>query len=504
MTYKITLNETQVVVHESVQGPQGPTGASGVVSAADPITYNSTTKEVGFSATGFVKTAIANTFTVGGQIIRTGADAVKGLTLTRNSSSQSANLLSVTGSDGTTELARIRPSGQLGVGGLITNSMLALNGDLLGDNRGIVIKAGVSSPTNNAIEILPLANNTAVLSVTHGGRIGTDGDIFTNGDLTVNGSTGVTVQNNITATGSATVTNLTATTGTATLGTVSNSSKIGTIDLFNGSSGGKSRILPRVGTSATTTNYLPGTAGVIAAIDDITTTNLTGTSLPLVTSVNSTTIPASSTLITSATTSLPNVTSVNGSTIPAAATIVSSSAYRQSQHTPSGSVDIVPRYQVNSTRTLTSGTMQLTGFTPIADMTLNKITTVITAVTGATSMQYGLFTVSGTTVTCVASTATGTPATGILELSFSTGQTLTAGTNYLIGFLAVGGTSATVAGITSQANLALQGNGSSGSVLGPLLVAASSSTTLTAMPSNGATLAIGAGNIASFAYARLN
>lgn len=50
------------------------------------------------------------------------------------------------------------------------------------------------------------------------------------------------------------------------------------------------------------------------------------TSLPNVTSVNGTSIPASGTLLTSATTSLPNVTSVNGTTIPATATLLTSAS----------------------------------------------------------------------------------------------------------------------------------------------------------------------------------
>jgi len=45
-----------------------------------------------------------------------------------------------------------------------------------------------------------------------------------------------------------------------------------------------------------------------------------------VTSVNSTTIPASATLVTAATTSLPNVTSVNSTTIPASATLLTSAS----------------------------------------------------------------------------------------------------------------------------------------------------------------------------------
>jgi len=192
----VTVTESPIAVTTTNQGIQG---AAGVVEATSPITYDSGTQTVGFNNTGFVRTAIANTFTVGAQIIKTGADAVKGLTLTRNSSSQSANLLSVTASDNTTELARIRPNGQLGVGGVITNSMLSLNADLVGDNRGIVIKAGISSPTNNAIEILPLANNTPLMKVDASGNVTAPSFV---GDVTgnVSGSSGSTTGNAATAT----------------------------------------------------------------------------------------------------------------------------------------------------------------------------------------------------------------------------------------------------------------------------------------------------------------
>lgn len=174
--YTITVQETQVVLSTQVVGPQGPTGSqgptgpqgpqgpSGVVNVTSPITNSgtSTNAQLGFDATGFVKTGIANLFTVGAQIIATGADAVKGLILKRNSASQSANLLSVVMSDGTTELARIRPSGQYGIGTQIGNAAIAINQDVLGDNRFLVMKQGVSSPSNNAIELLPYSSNTPI------------------------------------------------------------------------------------------------------------------------------------------------------------------------------------------------------------------------------------------------------------------------------------------------------------------------------------------------------
>jgi hypothetical protein len=488
MTYKITLNETQVVVHESIVGPQGATGAagtSGIVSATDPITYNSTTKDVGFNETGFVKTAIANTFTTGAQIIQTGADAIKGLIIKRNSVSQSANLLSVVQSDGTTEIARIRPNGQLGVGSLITNALLGINQDQVADNRGIVIKAGVTSPVNNAIEILPSASNTPNLSVTHGGRIGTEGDIFTNGDLTVNGATGISVANNITATGSATVTNLTASNGLATLGTVSNSAKIGIIDLFNGSSGGKSRILPAVGTSATITNYCPTSNGTIATTADITSANLSASQI------------ASGTLDTAR---IPST--INGTTIPASSTLLTSTALRQSQLAASGTIDVIPRMQVGTTRGLTAGTIYFTGFVPVADVTVTKISTVVTATT-ATSLQYAIFSVSANTLTMIAATAVGTsPAVGLSELSFSSAPTLTAGNTYAIAFLSVGASS-TIAGTAILQNAVLSGLGTSG-VLTPLIGAASSSTSYTAMPAVSSTVALSGTAAATIGYARLN
>lgn len=121
--YKVTVNETQVVLTSQVVGLQGATGAkgdtgatgaSGVIAVNAPITNSgtSTSANLGFDSTGFVKTAIANTFTTGAQLIQTGADAIKGLIIKRNSPTQSANLMEFQMSTGT-NLAWIDKDGKI-------------------------------------------------------------------------------------------------------------------------------------------------------------------------------------------------------------------------------------------------------------------------------------------------------------------------------------------------------------------------------------------------------
>jgi len=63
------------------------------------------------SVTNGVYTNVSNTFTTGTQIIATGADGTVGFRIKRNSATQTANLLEVTQSDGTTILAKIDSAG---------------------------------------------------------------------------------------------------------------------------------------------------------------------------------------------------------------------------------------------------------------------------------------------------------------------------------------------------------------------------------------------------------
>jgi hypothetical protein len=330
------------------------------------------------SVTNGVYTNVSNTFTTGTQIIATGSDATVGLRVKRNSATQSANLLEITQSDGSTILAKV-------------------------DSAGAITTAG---------------------------------------DLTL---------------GSA--------------GSAAGSVKFGTTGGYQ---------LLAAGTGASNTQTLPtGASGTLL--------NTNITSLP------------------SGITSLPNVTSVNSTTIPASATLVTSSNYRQSQLTPSGAVDIIPRLQVSGTRAVNSGTISFTGFTPVADMTLSKISVNITAVSGTPTLQFGVYSISAMTATCLGSSSVSSAisGTGLVELSLTSSVSLTAGTNYLIAFLPVGGTSATFSGSSINNSAGLQGNGTS-SVFAPLIAAQSSSTTKTVMTTVGSTETLSGTVVAGFVFARLN
>jgi len=113
------------------------------------------------------------------------------------------------------------------------------------------------------------------------------------------------------------------------------------------------------------------------------------TSLPNVTSVNSTTIPASSTLITTATTSLPNVTSVNSTAIPASSTLI----------TPSSTNTLTNKSVDGSTNTLSN----------ISDSSLNTISTAGkvsgTAITSGAIDTSGDITSSGTIIGAIMGTS---------------------------------------------------------------------------------------------------
>ena len=67
-----------------------------------------------------------NTFTVGGQVIKTGADATAGLAIWRNSATQTADLLTIYQSNGSSVLAKIAASGALtvGAGGVGANQVV--------------------------------------------------------------------------------------------------------------------------------------------------------------------------------------------------------------------------------------------------------------------------------------------------------------------------------------------------------------------------------------------
>jgi len=145
--------------------PQG--GSATVVARLDAVDS---------TVSGKAGLSLANIFTTGAQKIKTGADNLVGLILQRNSATQTANILSVTKSDadGGTELARIRPNGQLSVGlsssTASTNSLLGLDHSYGGDVRSIAIKQ-VTSPTQDAIQVQPNASTTPIFKVDSAGAV---------------------------------------------------------------------------------------------------------------------------------------------------------------------------------------------------------------------------------------------------------------------------------------------------------------------------------------------
>jgi hypothetical protein len=106
----------------------------------------------------------SNTFTTGTQIIATGADATVGLRVKRNSATQSANILEVTQSDGTTVLAKVDSAGAITAPN-ITDTALSTAGIVTNTSAGLL----------GTVTSVPIANGgTGVstgLTVLDGGNI---------------------------------------------------------------------------------------------------------------------------------------------------------------------------------------------------------------------------------------------------------------------------------------------------------------------------------------------
>jgi hypothetical protein len=138
-TAAVDTNSTQIASTAFVLGQASATtpvmdgtaavGTSTRYARADHV-HNSDTSKASLAA--------SNTFTTGTQIIATGADATVGLRVKRNSATQSANILEVTQSDGSTVLAKIDSAGAitapnitdtaLSTAGIVTNTSAGLLG----------------------------------------------------------------------------------------------------------------------------------------------------------------------------------------------------------------------------------------------------------------------------------------------------------------------------------------------------------------------------------------
>jgi hypothetical protein len=117
------------------QGPQGIQGNTGVVTATAPITYNSGTQAVGIDLSLIAQDNVANTFTVGNQVINSHAVGAVPLTLT-GFAGQTADLFRATGNVGTFQLvasggirSAINVANSFG-GGTSANNILAVRANV--------------------------------------------------------------------------------------------------------------------------------------------------------------------------------------------------------------------------------------------------------------------------------------------------------------------------------------------------------------------------------------
>lgn len=154
---------------------------------------------------------------------------------------------------------------------------------------------------------------------------------------------------------------------------------------------------------------------------------------------------------------------------------VSASALLGFSNSSATAIDVIPRNIQNTAVALTSGSMILTFFTPLATRTITQITasTGSTAGAGLTLARLGLYTFDETTATLVAATANDTTlftaANTNYTRSLSTGgglpssYTLTAGSRYGFAVLATGTTMPSLIGLNASgftfATLAPRANG---------------------------------------------
>ena len=116
MIYQSSLGaQTLAYLSSNITGNAATAGtATYATNAGTAVNISGTIAATQVTGTAAVLTS-ANTFTTGEQVIKVGADATRGLTIWRNSTSQTADLLAILSSTGATTLAAFGPTGALTV-----------------------------------------------------------------------------------------------------------------------------------------------------------------------------------------------------------------------------------------------------------------------------------------------------------------------------------------------------------------------------------------------------
>jgi hypothetical protein len=125
-TTAVNLSGTQTAkfVYAAPNATNGTASFRALLASDIPTLNQDTTGNAG-TVTNGIYTNAGNTFTTGTQVIATGADGTVGFRIKRNSPTQSANLLEITQSDGTTILAKVDASGNITTTGSVTATAIS-------------------------------------------------------------------------------------------------------------------------------------------------------------------------------------------------------------------------------------------------------------------------------------------------------------------------------------------------------------------------------------------
>jgi len=173
-TASVDTNTTQIASTAFVLGQAASaTPAMNGTAAVGTSTRYARADHIHGSDTSKASLASANTFTTGTQIIATGADGTVGFRIKRNSPTQTANLLEITQSDGTTILARIDSGGSIYSAGLTTTGTSTILLGSPGSTGGNIVFATtggtqslIASTGGLGSQTLPSAAGTLLNSAT--------------------------------------------------------------------------------------------------------------------------------------------------------------------------------------------------------------------------------------------------------------------------------------------------------------------------------------------------